>query len=1101
MTIANLGETFSTITSGGNGSVTINGQGGGSGTAANNQWGVAVQAGGLVTSGGTGNVSITGVGGYTSGSNNFGVVVQCMTTSNVSSIVTSGGGNVVINGTGGGNNASTSHGVYVTVGGLITAPGTALVSVTGRGGNANGTTGQQNYGVLVTTACSTNLTRPKITSNNGTVTVTGYGGNTNTTLTNACGSNIGVLVSAGGEISAGGTAPATVTGYGGGLTLGATGQNVGVQIFTLGSNLTPQITSSGGAVTVTGYGGGTNGSGTGNYGVNITTGGLISTSGSGTNVTVSGTGGVGLSVAGTNHGISLAGCATSSNYTITSNGGPIVLNATEGTGNSSRGIVTTANAVIGNPATPGNITILTNSANLATTAGAAINAAGSLLIVPKTPGVGVTLGCTTDTVGGPLILSSTELNTFNAGTIQLGNSTTGNFTVAACVTIPSVANLTLVSNSTPSTGIKSFGTITIDPGKTLNVSAVPSVYTVINGTAYFTDYSELSVSGNLSIAGKSLNLSGNYTSTGGDVFTIANATNLTGTFTVLANGSTTTLNGRTLIVNYNTTSATLTDPAPKVTSQPTGNTVTSGTSASFTAAASGIPAPSVQWQVSNNGGSNWANITGATTDTYSFTTAEGDDTKQYHAVFTNTYGNSTTSAATLTVQYAPSITTQPANTTINDGQSATFTAAATGNPTPTVQWQLNTGSGWANVADGTGGTTNSYTTVALSSAQTGYQYRALYTNSVTQDVSTSAATVTVNSGSIAPIVTGQPATIGKEVGQTASFTASASGSPTPGVQWQVKIGSAAWTDINSATSATYSFTAALGDQGNQFRAVFTNTAGTATTNPATLNLGVTPVITSINYMTIPVGLTSGITVIASGSPASQYTITSGSLPSGVTLDPVTGLFAGAPASGTAGSYPVTIQALNGIGTAPTQNFTLTVTSTITSFTVSKGVAQRSYIRYLDLGMDSNASALALLNNPSRVQLTKADLNGVGSAAVPLAGFLSVATGQSTLAVNFGTIGLGNSRNTSTADGYYTLGVDLDGNGSFETNLFFFRLFGDTNGDKEVNATDQSAVLAGCTAAYNVNLDLNGDGVVNTSDFTYVKKNVGRKLKSTLIVTS
>jgi hypothetical protein len=293
----------------------------------------------------------------------------------------------------------------------------------------------------------------------------------------------------------------------------------------------------------------------------------------------------------------------------------------------------------------------------------------------------------------------------------------------------------------------------------------------------------------------------------------------------------------------------------------------------------------------------------------------------------------------------------------------------------------------------------------------------------------------------------------------------------------------------------------LGDQGNQYQAVFTNTAGTATTNPATLNIGVTPVFTSINYMTIPVGLTSGITVIATGVPAPQYTIVSGSLPSGVTLDPVTGLFAGAPAGGTAGSYPVTIQALNGIGTAPTQNFSLTVTSTVTSFVVSRGAAQRSYVRYLDLGMDSNASALALLNNPSRVKLTKADLNGVGAAPVPLAGFLSVPSGQSTLAVNFGTIGLGNSRNTSTADGYYTLGVDLDGNGTFETNLFFFRLFGDTNGDREVTATDQSAVLAGCTAAYNANLDLNGDGVVNTSDLNYVKRNVGRKLKSSLIVTS
>jgi len=193
--------------------------------------------------------------------------------------------------------------------------------------------------------------------------------------------------------------------------------------------------------------------------------------------------------------------------------------------------------------------------------------------------------------------------------------------------------------------------------------------------------------------------------------------------------------------------------------------------------------------------------------------------------------------------------------------------------------------------------------------------------------------------------------------------------------------------------------------------------------------------------------------------------------------------------------------LNGIGTAPTQSFSLTVTSTITNFVVSKGISQRSYIRYLDLGMDSNASALALLNNPSRVKLTKADLNGVGSAPVSLSGFLSVTTGQSTLAVDFGTIGLGNSRNTASADGYYTLGVDLDGNGSFETNLFFFRLFGDTNGDREVTLAEQNTVLAGCSLAYNVNLDLNGDGVVNSSDLNYVKRNVGRKLKSSLIVTS
>jgi hypothetical protein len=136
-----------------------------------------------------------------------------------------------------------------------------------------------------------------------------------------------------------------------------------------------------------------------------------------------------------------------------------------------------------------------------------------------------------------------------------------------------------------------------------------------------------------------------------------------------------------------------------------------------------------------------------------------------------------------------------------------------------------------------------------------------------------------------------------------------------------------------------------------------------------------------------------------------------------------------------------------------------------------------------------------------VQLTSADLNGVSSTPVPLTGFLSVPTGQSKLAIDFGTEGLGNSRNTTTADGYYTLSIDLDGNGTFETNLFFFRLMGDTNGNREVTAADQNAVLAGLRQNYNANLDVNGDGVVNAADFQYVTRSVGRKLRSTLIVTA
>ena len=260
-------------------------------------------------------------------------------------------------------------------------------------------------------------------------------------------------------------------------------------------------------------------------------------------------------------------------------------------------------------------------------------------------------------------------------------------------------------------------------------------------------------------------------------------------------------------------------------------------------------------------------------------------------------------------------------------------------------------------------------------------------------------------------------------------------------------------------------------------------------------------ITSFNEITMPIGLTSGISVIATGNPVPVFSVIAGNLPVGVSLDSTTGLLSGTPVAGTAGNYLITIQASNGSAAPANQNIILKVVSTVTSFTVSKGQAQRSYIRYLDLGLDSNASALMLKNNPGRVRLTKADLNGVGATNVPLAGFISVAQGSSTLAFDFGTVGLGNSRNTATADGYYTLGLDLDGNGTFETSLTFDRLFGDINGDGQVNATDMQTVLAGCTVAYNTSLDINGDGIVNTSDYQYVKKAVGRKIKSGLILTA
>lgn len=88
-----------------------------------------------------------------------------------------------------------------------------------------------------------------------------------------------------------------------------------------------------------------------------------------------------------------------------------------------------------------------------------------------------------------------------------------------------------------------------------------------------------------------------------------------------------------------------------------------------------------------------------------------------------------------------------------------------------------------------------------------------------------------------PIVTTHPASVTVTAGQEVSFTAAASGEPAPAVQWQVTTDSGTtWTDVAGATTETYRFIATMADQGKQFRAVFTNSAGTAATNPATLTV-------------------------------------------------------------------------------------------------------------------------------------------------------------------------------------------------------------------------------------------------------------------------
>lgn len=90
--------------------------------------------------------------------------------------------------------------------------------------------------------------------------------------------------------------------------------------------------------------------------------------------------------------------------------------------------------------------------------------------------------------------------------------------------------------------------------------------------------------------------------------------------------------------------------SPTLAAAPTSQRVVAPAAARFAVTASGTPAPSYQWQLSTNGGASFANLSGATSSSYTTpATSVADDGQQYRVVVSNAAGSITSAAATLTV--------------------------------------------------------------------------------------------------------------------------------------------------------------------------------------------------------------------------------------------------------------------------------------------------------------------------------------------------------------------------------------------------------------------------------------------------------------------
>ncbi len=169
------------------------------------------------------------------------------------------------------------------------------------------------------------------------------------------------------------------------------------------------------------------------------------------------------------------------------------------------------------------------------------------------------------------------------------------------------------------------------------------------------------------------------------------------------------------------------------------------------------------------------------------------------------------------------------------------------------------------------------------------------------------------------------------VGQNVTFTAVATGAPSPGYQWQRAaadspgnfqniFNDATYSGVNTGTLTVMAVTSVM--NGDQFRVIANNgVQPVATSGAATLTVGTAPVFTSPSTATFQAGKSNSFTVASTSSTSVSYSATG--LPSWATIDSGTGVLSGNPPNTDGSPVTLTLTANNGISAS--QTFTLFIT--------------------------------------------------------------------------------------------------------------------------------------------------------------------------------